>query len=48
VEEIKYFNQVQQFGEKSLWLTHVAGLWTCVVNSKKQASMGLKKIIDDA
>jgi len=33
--------------EELLWLTHVVGLWTCVVDSKKQASRGLKKIAND-
>jgi len=46
VEGRKNFDQVQQFAKESLWLAHVVGLWTCVVNSKKQASRGLK-IIDD-
>jgi hypothetical protein len=41
-------NQVQQPIEKSLWLARVAGLWTHVVNNKKQALKGLKKIVNDA
>ncbi len=40
-------NQVQQLVEESLWLAHVVGLWTRVIDSKKQASRGLKKIVDD-
>jgi hypothetical protein len=48
VEEIKNFNQVQQFAEESLWLAHVAGLWMHIVNCKKQALRGLKEIVDDA
>jgi hypothetical protein len=39
--------QVQQLAKESLWLVHVIGLWTCNVDSKKQASKGLKKTIDD-
>jgi hypothetical protein len=39
--------QVQQFDKESLWLVHVVGLWTCTIDSKKQASKGLKKIVDD-
>jgi hypothetical protein len=41
-------DQVQQLIEESLWLVHVARLWTRVVDSKKQALSGLKKTIDDA
>jgi hypothetical protein len=35
-------HQVQQRAKESLWLTHVARLWTCIVNNKKQALKGLK------
>jgi hypothetical protein len=28
-------NQMQQLVEKSFWLTHVARLWTHVVNNEK-------------
>ncbi len=41
-------NQVQQLVEELLWLEHVAGLWTHVIDSKKQALRGLKKITNDA
>jgi len=34
--------------EKLLWFTHAAKLWTHVVNNKKQALRGLKKIVNDA
>jgi hypothetical protein len=47
VEEMGNPNQVQELIEKLLWLTHVARLWTYVVNIKKQASRGVKKIVDD-
>ncbi len=38
---------MQELIEKLLWLTHVAGLWTFVVDIKKQASRGVKKTVDD-
>jgi hypothetical protein len=38
---------MQQFVEELLWFAHVVGLWTCVVDNKKQASKGLKKTVDD-
>jgi len=41
-------NQVQQPTEESLWRAHIVGLWTRVIDSKKQASGGLKKTVDDA
>jgi hypothetical protein len=44
---MKNLDQVQQFIEKLLWFMHVAGLWTHIIDSKKQASRGLKKTIDD-
>jgi hypothetical protein len=47
VEEMKNLDQMQQLVEKSIWLVHVVGLWTHDVYSKKQASRGLKKTIDD-
>jgi hypothetical protein len=40
-------NQMEQLTEKSLWLAHVAKLWTHTIDNKKQASKGLKKIIDN-
>jgi hypothetical protein len=33
--------------EKLLWLPQVAGLWTNIIDSKKQALRGLKKAVDD-
>jgi hypothetical protein len=39
---------MQKSIEKLLWLVDIAKLWTCIVDSKKQASKGLKKIVDDA
>jgi len=48
VEEMRNLDQMQQLAEESLWLAHVAGLWTCIIDSKKQASRGLNKTIDDA
>jgi hypothetical protein len=39
---------VQEPAEESLWFVDIAKLWTRAVNSKKQVSMGLKKIVDDA
>jgi hypothetical protein len=47
VEDIRNPNQVQHV-EESLWLMHIARLWTCVIDSNKQALRGLKKIVDDA
>jgi hypothetical protein len=47
VEEMKNPDQVQQPVEKLLWLAHITRLWTCAVDSKKQALKGLKKIVDD-
>ncbi len=43
VEEIKNFNQVQQFAEESLWLAHVAGLWMHIVNCKKTSIKRTKR-----
>jgi hypothetical protein len=40
-------DQVQYLVEESLWLEHVAWLWTHVIDSKKQALRGLKKITND-
>jgi hypothetical protein len=40
-------NQLQQLVEKSLRLVHIAGLWTHVVDNKKQALRGLKKIVNN-
>jgi hypothetical protein len=48
VEEMKNLHQMQQFAKESLWLAHVARLWRCIINSKKQTSKGLNKTIDDA
>jgi hypothetical protein len=42
VEEMKNLDQVQQPTKESLWLVHVAKLWTHIVNGEKQASKGLK------
>jgi hypothetical protein len=39
-------NQLQKLIEKSLGLMHIAGLWTHVVDNKKQAWRGLKKTVD--
>jgi hypothetical protein len=47
VEEMKNLDQVQQPVEELLWFANVTRLWTYVVDSKKQASKGLKKTIDD-
>jgi hypothetical protein len=47
VEEMKNLDQMQQLVEKLLWFAHIAGLWTFDVHRKKQASMGLKKTIND-
>jgi hypothetical protein len=33
--------------EKSLWLVQAIGLWTPVIDSKKQALKGPKKIFND-
>jgi hypothetical protein len=44
---MRNLDQVQQFVEELLWFMHVAGLWTHIIDSKKQESRGLKKIIDD-
>ncbi len=44
---MKNIDQVQQPTEELLWLMHVAGLWTKVVNNKKQVLKGLKKIVND-
>jgi RNase P/RNase MRP subunit p29 len=41
-------NQVQQLAEESLWRAHVVGLWTRVIDSKKQALKGLKETVDGA
>jgi hypothetical protein len=47
VEEMKNPSQMQQPTKELLWLAHDVGLWTCIINSKKQALRGLMKIIDD-
>ncbi len=47
MEEIRKTDQVQQPVEESLWFAHVAGLFTYVVDSKKQASKELKRIAHD-
>jgi hypothetical protein len=47
VEEMRNLDQVQQPAKKSLWLMHIIGLSDNAINSKKQASKGLKKIVDD-
>jgi hypothetical protein len=46
VEEMKNLDQVQQLVEESLWLVHIARLWTHIVDSKKEASKGLKTVDD--
>jgi hypothetical protein len=46
MEKMKSLNQ--SVLASLLWLVHNAGLWTCAIDSKKQASKGLKKIGDDA
>jgi hypothetical protein len=35
VKEMKNFNKMQQPIEKSLWLAHIARLWTLVIDSGK-------------
>jgi hypothetical protein len=40
-------DQVQQLVEKLLWLVHIARLCTRIVDSKKQASRGLKKTANE-
>ncbi len=39
---------MQEHVEESLWFVNIAKLWTHVVDSKKQASKGLEKIVDDS
>jgi len=48
VEKLRNLNQVQQPAEELLWLAHAIRLWTHIVDSKKQASRGLKMTNDDA
>jgi hypothetical protein len=40
-------DQMQQPVEKSLWLVHIVGLWTHIIDSEKQESKGLMKIAND-
>jgi hypothetical protein len=47
-KEVRNIDQMQQLAKGSIWLAHVARLWTCIIDSKKQASRGLNKTIDHA
>jgi hypothetical protein len=48
MEKTRNPDQVQQPAKESLWLVHIAKLWTHVVNTKRWALRGLKKIANDA